>query len=90
MIYIFFGLIRVYVINIDPNLASATLTNEPTGMVVGSLDVDSVGIYYPITWTPGALDENIIYGQEPYPITLTISVGKMSKGIIFLEIAQIT
>ena len=52
-------------------------------MVVGSLDVDSVGYYYPITWTPGALDENIIYGQEPYPITLTISDGTNTKDYKF-------
>jgi hypothetical protein len=72
-------LIKVYVINIDLELATATLSNDPTGMTVGAITSDTTGNYYPITWTPGSLDENIIYGQEPYPITLTISDGTNTK-----------
>jgi len=76
-------LVKVYVINFDTQLATATLSNEPTGMTVGSITSDTIGNYYPITFTPGALDENVIYGQEPYPITFTISDGTNSKDYKF-------
>jgi len=75
--------LRVYAININTPTAIATLTNEPAGMVITGPFSDSIGNYYGITWTPDALDANAIYGQEPYPITFTLSDGTNSKSYQF-------
>jgi hypothetical protein len=39
--------------------------------------------YIQISFTPDVVDENKIYGQEPNPITLTISDGTNSKSYQF-------
>jgi hypothetical protein len=73
-------LIRVYAfgLNVDYTYTS-TLTNEPAGMVFDGIGSDSFGNYYQISFTPDALDANAIYGQEPNPITFTLSDGTNSK-----------
>jgi hypothetical protein len=73
--------IRIYVYNLNPiNTYTATLTNEPTGMTFVS---PFNGEYYEISFTPDVLDANAIYGQEPYPITFTLSDGTNSKSYQF-------
>ena len=62
---------------------TATLTNEPTGMVIDGTGSDSFGNYYQISFTPDVLDANAIYGQEPNPITFTLSDGTNSKSYQF-------
>lgn len=75
--------IRVYVLNINFDTISASLSNEPAGMAITGLVSDFSGDYIEILWTPGVLDENIIYGQDPYPITLNISDGTNIKSYEF-------
>ena len=77
-------IIRIYVFGQNANYTyTATLTNEPTGMVIDGTGSDSFGNYYQISFTPDALDANAIYGQEPYPITFTLSDGTNSKSYEF-------
>ena len=75
--------LRVYCENINLSTATTSLTNEPTGMIISGYFTDARGDYFAITWTPGALDENNIYGQEPYPITFSISDGTNTKDFRF-------
>jgi hypothetical protein len=77
-------LILVYVFGTSSEYEyTATLTNEPTGMTIVGEGSDNFGSFYGIAFTPGALDANAIYGQEPYPITFTLSDGTNSKSYQF-------
>jgi hypothetical protein len=77
-------IVRIYVFGQNANYTyTATLSNEPTGMVPDGTGSDSFGNYYQISFTPDALDANAIYGQEPNPITFTLSDGTNSKSYQF-------
>ena len=74
-------IVKVFVYNINPNNTyTVTLANEPVGMVLDGL-IDNE--YIQISFTPDVSDENKIYGEDPNPITLTLSDGTNSKSYQF-------